>query len=81
MIRSLIKTADEKCAYICTQRNHLELELRKMVKRILQIAYQSESAAKEAVVKKIYGGDTKNTQPILIRTCLTQEYPIFILKV
>lgn len=57
--KPLVKTPDEKWAYTCTQRGNLEIELRKMVKVILRIAYQSESVAKEAIVRKIYGGDTR----------------------
>lgn len=56
---AFIKTPKEKWAYTCTQRSALEIELRKMVKFILRIAYQSESLAKEAVVKKIYGSDAR----------------------
>lgn len=54
-----VKTPVEKWTYTCTQRNTLEIELRKMVKVILRIAYKSEAATKEAVVKKIYGGDMR----------------------
>lgn len=57
--KALVKTPAEKWTYTCTQRNTLETELRKMVKVILRIAYKTEAAAKEAVVKKIYGGDTR----------------------
>lgn len=56
---ALIKTPKEKWAFTCTERGDLETELRKMVKAILRIAYQSESAAKEAVVKKIYGSEAR----------------------
>lgn len=57
--KALVKTPAEKWTYTCTQRNTLETELRKMVKVTLRIAYKSEAAAKEAVVKKIYGGDAR----------------------
>ena len=57
--KALVKTPAEKWTYTCTQRNALETELRKMVKVTLRIAYKSEAAAKEAVVKKIYGGDAR----------------------
>lgn len=57
--KALVKTPAEKWTYTCTQRNALETELRKMVKVTLRIAYKSEAAAKEAVVKKIYGGDSR----------------------
>ena len=57
--KALVKTPAEKWTYTCTQRNALETELRKMVKVTIRIAYKSEAAAKEAVVKKIYGGDAR----------------------
>ena len=57
--KTFVKTPEEKWTYTCVQRNTLETELRKMVKVILRIAYKSESAAKEAVVKKIYGSDAR----------------------
>lgn len=57
--KALIKTPEEKWTYTCTQRNTLETELRKVVKVTLRIAYKSEAAAKEAVVKKIYGSDAR----------------------
>lgn len=57
--KSIVKSPDEKWSYICTQRNNLEIELRKMVKSTLRIAYKSEADAKAAVIKKIYGGDAK----------------------
>lgn len=73
----LVKTPEDKWTYTCTQRNVLEKELRKMVKAILHIAYKSEADAKAAVVKKIYGGDTKNTRPYLMLICLTLESQTF----
>ena len=57
--KSLAKSPEEKWRYTCTQRNNLEIELRKMVKVTLRIAYKSEADAKEAVIKKIYGGDAR----------------------
>lgn len=57
--KTLVKTPEEKWAYTCVQRNLLETALRKVVKVTLRIAYKSESAAKEAIVKKIYGSDAR----------------------
>lgn len=57
--KALVKTPEEKWTYTCAQRNTLETELRKMVKVTLRIAFKSEAAAKEAVVKKIYGSDAR----------------------
>lgn len=51
------KTQEEKWAYICTQRNTVEIELRKMTKNILRIAYHSEDEAKAYVVRKIHGNN------------------------
>lgn len=55
----LKRTPEEKWSYTCTERNNLETELRKIVKTILRIAYKSEGAAKEAVIKKVYGSDAR----------------------
>ncbi len=55
----LLETPSKKWSYVCTQRGELEEDLRKMVKAILRIAYKTEASAKEAVVKKVYGGDAR----------------------
>lgn len=52
-------TPEEKWSHLCTQRNKLEIELRKIVKAIIRIAYKNESAAKDYVIRKIYAGDPK----------------------
>lgn len=51
----LAKTPNERWKEICSSRNTLEVEMRKMVKTILRIAYHSEVEAKNHVVSKLYG--------------------------
>ncbi len=50
---------EEKWTYICANRSNMEIEMRKMVKAILRTIYKSEAAAKDEVVKNIYGKDSK----------------------
>lgn len=52
-------TPVEKWANLCTQRNNLESELRRMVKSIIKIAHKNESEAKDYVVKKLYASNRK----------------------
>lgn len=52
-------TPAEKWSHLCTQRNELEIELRKMVKAIVKVAHRNEAEAKIYVLKKIYGNDSK----------------------
>ena len=52
-------TPVEKWANLCTQRNNLESELRRMVKSIIKIAHKNESDAKDYVVKKLYASNRK----------------------
>ena len=54
-----VTTPVEKWGSLCTQRNTLESELRRMVKSIIKIAHKNESAAKDYVVQKLYAGDRK----------------------
>jgi len=54
-------TPSEKWSHICTQRNELEVELRKMVKAIVKVAHKNEAEAKAYVLKKVYGNDSKQT--------------------
>lgn len=56
-----VKTPEEKWSFLCTERNQIEIELRKMVKSIIKIAYKKESAAKDYVTKKIYANNPKYT--------------------
>jgi len=49
----------DKWSFLCTERNTIEIELRKLVRAIIKIAYKNESSAKEYVVKKIYANDRK----------------------
>ena len=58
----ILKTATEKWAHICKQRNELETELRKMVRAIIKIAHKNESEAKNYIVKKVFGNDSKYTK-------------------
>ena len=57
--KALVKTPEEKWAYVCSQRNALETKLRRVVRVILRIAYKSETDAKEMVIRKIYGGEAR----------------------
>ena len=57
--KALVKTPEEKWAYVCSQRNALETKLRRVVRVILRIAYKSETYAKEMVILKIYGGEAR----------------------
>ena len=52
-------TPAEKWSHLCTQRNGLETELRKMVKAIIKIAHTNEADAKTYVLKKVHGNDPK----------------------
>lgn len=52
-------TPEEKWSHICTTRNSLEIELRKMVKSILKIIYKKESEAKAYIIKKVFSNDNK----------------------
>ena len=54
-----IRTEKEKWAYLSSQRNSIETNLRKMVKSIIRFAYKNEHEAKKYVVKKIYANDKK----------------------
>ena len=58
-VQKNLQTAAEKWTHLCTGRNDIEFELRKMVKLILRIAYKTESEAKDAVVRKIHGNDIR----------------------
>ena len=49
-----LKTKAEKWSHLCVQRNEIETDLRKMVKSVLRIAYQSESSAKDYVIRKVF---------------------------
>ena len=49
----------DKWSFLCTERNSMEIELRKLVKSIIKVAYKNESSAKEYVVKKIYANNKK----------------------
>lgn len=55
----VLKTDDEKWAYLCIQRNEIEIELRKMVKAVIRIIYKNENDAKVYVMKKIFANDKK----------------------
>lgn len=50
-----LQTDKEKWSYLCTERNALETELRKMVRITIRMIYKNETEAKEYIVKKIYG--------------------------
>ena len=52
-------TPAEKWSHLCTQRNELETELRKMVKAIVKFAHKNEAEAKTYVLKKVYSSDPK----------------------
>ena len=54
-----LTTPTEKWNYLCTQRNLMESELRKMVKAIIKFAHKNENIAKDYIVKKIYA-DNRN---------------------
>lgn len=55
----VLKTPSEKWKHICSQRNELESDLRKMVKAVIKVVHKNEAEAKSYVVKKIYGNDPK----------------------
>lgn len=55
----LLETPEEKWSHLCIQRNELETKLRKMVKAIIKIAHKNEAEAKNYVLRKIYGNDSK----------------------
>lgn len=52
---SLAKTKDEKWTTICLERNHIEEELREIVRKVYRIIYKNESSAKEEIIRKLYG--------------------------
>ncbi len=54
-----VTTPAEKWSFLCTERNSIEIELRKMVKSIIKIAHKNESSAKDYVIKKIYANNLK----------------------
>lgn len=49
----------DKWSFLCTERNSMEIELRRLVKSIIKVAYKNESSAKEYIVKKIYANNKK----------------------
>ena len=55
----MLITPAEKWSHLCTQRNELEIELRKMVKTVVKVAHKNESDAKNYVLKKVHGNDPK----------------------
>ena len=54
-----LKTAEEKWNHLCSRRNNIEIELRKLVKTIIKIAYKNENSAKEYVISKIFNKEKK----------------------
>ncbi len=54
-----LKTAEEKWNHLCSQRNNIEIELRKIVKTIIKIAYKNENSAKEYVISKVFNKEKK----------------------
>ena len=51
----LSKSTSERWKEICSSRNSLEEEMRKMVKTVLRFSYHSEADAKDHVISKLYG--------------------------
>lgn len=49
----------DKWAYLCTQRNNIEIRLRDMVRKIIRIKYKTEKESKEYVINKILDNDKR----------------------
>ena len=52
---SIAKTKEEKWSAICIERNQIEEELRNIVRIVYRFIFRTEVAAKEEVIKKLYG--------------------------
>lgn len=55
----LAKKPEDKWQALCVARNNIEVSLRVMVRDILRTAHAPVSEAKEYIVKKLHGGNTK----------------------
>lgn len=55
----ILKTDADRWSHVCKLRNELEVDLRKIVKVTIRIAYHNEADAKSYVIKKIYANDKR----------------------
>lgn len=53
--KKIFHTVEEKWMLLCTQRNQVEIDLRRMVRIILRTAHKNEGEVKDYVLKKLYG--------------------------
>jgi hypothetical protein len=53
--KAIHTSKEEKWSNLCINRGNLEINLRKMVRQVILIAYKGKSEAKEHVISKIYG--------------------------
>ena len=52
---SLAKTKEERWSAICIARNRIEEDLRTIVRIVYRFIFKTEAAAKEEIIKKLYG--------------------------
>ena len=55
----ILTTQAEKWEHLCSQRNDLELRLRKMVRAIVRFAHKNESEAKTHAISKLFKDSPK----------------------